>query len=314
MSANVAQSVRDRLRTRARRTGEVYEFLLVRFAAERFLYRLSQSSQRGRFVLKGASLFAVWNTQPYRATRDRDLDLEGFGPSDAASVVAAFREVCAAGVEDDGVALFPDAITADTLRAEEEYRGVRVAIPARIGDARADIQIDVGFGDVITPPAQETEYPTLLPFPAPRLRVYPRETVIAEKWEAMVSLGIANTRLKDFADVWILARDFAFDGVLLAAAIHATFTRRGTALPGAPPAALTSAFAKDTNKQQQWEAFVRRGAVIGVPTTFAAIVHGVAPFLMPPTQALAAGKPFAGQWGLGGPWRPVEDTDEAEGP
>jgi len=300
MTANMAQSVRDRLLRRARERGEDFNFLLNRFAVERFLYRLSRSPHRDRFVLKGASLFAIWAAQPYRATRD--IDLEGFGPNDPEAVGAMMREVCAVAVDDDGLTLLPDAATAATIRDAEQYGGVRIHIPARLGSAHTDVQIDVGFGDAITPPAAEVDYPTLLPFPAPRLRAYPRETVVAEKWEAMVALGIGNSRMKDFFDAWILARDFAFDGGTLAAAIGATFARRGTPLPADPPTALTAAFAEDPAKQRQWQAFLRRGGAAGAPATLAEIVAALGPFLMPPTHALSAGLPFTQRWLPGGPW------------
>ncbi len=300
MTASMAQSVRDRLLRRARERGEDFNFLLNRFAVERFLYRLSLSPHRDRFVLKGASLFAVWAAQPYRATRD--IDIEGFGPNDPDAVGALMCEVCAVAVADDGLTLLPDAATAATIRDEEQYGGVRVRIPARLGNARTDVQIDIGFGDAITPPAAPVDYPTLLPFPAPRLRAYPRETVIAEKWEAIVSLGIGNSRMKDFFDLWILARDFTFAGATLAAAIAATFTRRGTAPPAEPPIALTDAFAADAPKQRQWQAFLRRGGAMGA-TTLAETIATLGPFLMPPTRALAAGSPFARHWPPGGPWR-----------
>ncbi|MDQ2784836.1 MAG: nucleotidyl transferase AbiEii/AbiGii toxin family protein [Chloroflexota bacterium] len=300
MTANMAQSVRDRLLRRARERGEDFNFLLNRFAVERFLYRLSLSPHRDRFVLKGASLFAIWAVQSYRATRD--IDLEGFGPNDPEAVGAMMREVCAVAVADDGLTLLPDDATAASIRDAEQYGGVRIRIPARLGNAHTDVQIDVGFGDAITPPAAEVDYPTLLPFPAPRLRAYPRETVVAEKWEAIVSLGVGNSRMKDFFDAWILARDFAYDGATLAAAIGATFARRSTTLPTDPPTALTAAFAEDPAKQRQWQAFLRRGGAAGAPATLAEMVAALGPFLMPPTHALSAGLPFTQQWLPGGPW------------
>lgn len=296
----MAQSVRDRLLRRARERGEDFNFLLNRFAVERFLYRLSVSPHRDRFVLKGASLFAIWAAQPYRATRD--IDLEGFGPNDPHTVGAIMREVCTVAVAEDGLTLLPDAATAATIRDEEQYGGVRIRIPARLGNAHTDVQIDVGFGDAITPPAAVVDYPTLLPFPAPRLRAYPRETVVAEKWEAMVALGIGNSRMKDFFDVWILARDFTFDGSTLATAIGATFARRGTTLPADSPTALTAAFAEDPAKQRQWQAFLRRGGAADAPATLAEIVAALGPFLMPPTHALIAARQFTQQWLPGGPW------------
>lgn len=311
MSANIAQSVRSRLLNRARERGEDFGLLLNRFAAERILYRLAQSPHRDRFALKGASLLAAWVGQEYRATRD--LDIEGFGPSDHAALRDVFRAVCAVAVADDGLTITLDAITVQTIMDEEQYSGARVRIPVRIGGARADVRIDVGFGDAITPHAEEIEYPTLLPFPAPHLRAYPRVTVLAEKWEAIVALGITNSRMKDFFDLWVLAREFAFDGPLVARAIAATFTRRATPLPDSPPAALTATFAADETKRSQWGGFIRRGAVHNAPPTLAMVIEAISSFVMPPTRALATAQPFAMQWQPGGPWRAREASDQPTG-
>ncbi|MGI8857609.1 MAG: nucleotidyl transferase AbiEii/AbiGii toxin family protein [Thermomicrobiales bacterium] len=311
MSSERGRAVYLQLQRLAKARGIATDLLLNRYAVERFLYRLSRSQYRDRYVLKGASLFAAWVDQPYRATND--LDLAGFGASDDETIIATFRDIARGGDEgddDDGLVFLVDNLTVSAIRHDEEYGGVCVRIPAHLHTARPVFQIDIAFGDVITPLADDITYPTLLPLPAPHLRAYPRETVVAEKWEAMVSLGAINSRMKDFFDVWVLARDFAFVGATLADAIAATFTRRGTALPTEPPVALT-VFADDPTKQQQWRAFLQRGNVAGETATLAEVIAAITPFLMEPTRALTMGQPFARHWPSGGPWQETAEEHKA---
>ena len=211
---NIGASVRARLLARARVEQTVFQILLTRYALERFLYRLSVSDQRERFVLKGAMLFAIWQDDPFRPTRD--LDLLGHGDPDPATVAASIRSICSVELPDDGVVFDVAGVEAAPIRDEDEYPGVRVRTGATIAGARLPIQLDVGFGDVIPPEAIEIEYPALLDAPAPILRAYPPETVVAEKTEAIVSLGIANSQMKDFYDLWMIAQTFAFGGDNLA--------------------------------------------------------------------------------------------------
>ncbi len=227
--SNVGASVRARLLRLARERGEDFQLVLVRYANERLLYRLSKSRHASRFVLKGATLFGVWTGAPHRATRD--IDLLGSGNASESHIREVFAEVIALDVEDDGLELDVDSMNVGPIRDGQEYAGLRVVLNARLTSAQLRLQIDIGFGDVITPAAVTLEVPTLLDQPAPRLRVYPKETVIAEKLEALVQLGIANSRMKDFYDLAVLAESFEFEGESLVAAIRATFARRGTALP-----------------------------------------------------------------------------------
>lgn len=236
-SPEKAASIRQRLLNRARAEGGDFQALLTRYVLERFLYRLGESPHRERFVVKGAMLFVLWEGDLHRTTRD--LDLLGSGPSAIADVERAVREVLAAEVEDDGVAFDPGTVRGDLIREEQEYEGVRVTAEARVGNARVRLKIDVGFGDTVTPEAEEATFPTLLDAPPPVLRAYPKETVVAEKLQAMVALGILNIRMKDFYDVWHLSRHDAFDGPTLTGAVRATFERRGTPLPGGAPLVLT---------------------------------------------------------------------------
>lgn len=302
---NIAASVRARLTERARANKENVQLLLTRYAIERLLYRLGRSEHRERFILKGAMLFSLWADVPYRATGD--LDLLGFGGSEAAAVARAFRSICESEAPEDGAHFAIDTIRAEPAREEDEYQGVRVTLDAVIAGARLPIQVDIGFGDVVTPAAQEIDYPPLLEFPAPRLRAYPPETVIAEKFQALVALGMLNSRMKDFYDLWAIAQTFRFDGPILAEAIRATFERRATAVPIEVPVALTPAFAEDPLKQSQWQGFLRRTAISMPPAPLSATLRAIEKFVMPPARSVAQQTGFNRGWPPGGPWSGTRD-------
>lgn len=276
--ANFAASVRARLLNLSRSRNQPFQLLLTRFVLERLLYRLSQTPHRDRFVLKGAMLMTSWFKDPFRPTRD--LDLLGFGNPDPDAMLAVFRDVCAV-VSDDGVAFDGGALTIEHIREDMEYGGLRVKTNATLDGARIRVVVDIGFGDAAEP--EELELPVLLDLPAPKLRAYRPETVIAEKFQAMVMLGRANTRMKDFYDVWVLARSTTFSGDVLPRAIRATFDRRGTAIPVDTPDALTRAFAEDAAKQQQWTSFVQDIAV--QPGSLVEVVDDLSAFLMPHAKA-----------------------------
>ncbi len=297
---NLAASVRQRLTELARKQGEDFQLVLTRYVIERLLYRLSRSEYGGEFVLKGAMLFRLWADQPHRPTRD--LDLLSKGENSPARLAHVFQDVCRLIVEDDGLTFDPGGVTAEQIKEDQEYEGVRVHCEARLGHAQIDLQIDVGFGDAVTPRAVEVPYPTILAFPAPMLRVYPRETVVAEKFQAMVALGIANSRMKDFFDLWLLSRMFSFDGSVLCRAIEATFRRRHTPLPPEPPLALTAQFGTDAAKVKQWAAFLKKGKLDAGGMTLEQVCAILREFLMPPTSALVARDMFAKTWPPEGPW------------
>ena len=255
-TASRAAYIRGRLLDQARATGEESQFVLDRFAVERLLYRLSISPHRDQFLLKGALLFALWFDQPHRPTRDADL--LGFGPPDPDRLRAVITELCAIDCDDD-LRFDVSSIQVLPIRQEAAYEGLRARLVAILGGARCHVQWDVGFGDAVTPAPVDVDYPVLLEdMPAPRLRVYPRETVVAEKLEAIATLGIANSRMKDYFDLLALLREQAMESATLADAIRATFQRRGTAPPEGVPFGLTDAFATDAQKQSQWAAFLRR--------------------------------------------------------
>jgi predicted nucleotidyltransferase component of viral defense system len=302
---NIPASIRQRLFDVAKTAGEDFQYTLMRYGLERFLYRLSRSTYAASFVLKGAVLFQIWGGRPHRATKD--VDLLASGVPDVARITRMMREIIKQEVEKDGLVFLADSVQAEQIKEDDVHQGVRVRLEALLGNARIPIQIDLGFGDAITPAPVDMTYPTLLSLPAPRVKCYPRETVIAEKFHAMVHLGMANSRMKDFFDLWTLAKDFEFDGPTLCAALRATFDRRETPIPTSTPVALTSEFADDTSKRSQWAAFLRR-LKIDVPALVLSTTVGLlSEFLVPLSLAAAAGEPFDKVWLPPGPWTPKPD-------
>lgn len=250
-------SIRQRLLNHAKQAGEEFQLTLDRYAVERLLYRLSISRHRDDLLLKGAMLFRHWFEQEHRPTRDADF--LGFGSPDPARVEAIVRELCAIEV-DDGLAFDLSDLGVTEIGETARYDGLRVNLRARLGTAACLVQWDIGFGDAVTPGPEDAELPTLLEdLPAPSLRIYPRETVFAEKLEAIVVLGMANSRMKDYFDLLSLAREGRLDPVELRNAVSATFERRNTPMPLSLPVGLTAEFVSDTAKQRQWRAFLDRG-------------------------------------------------------
>lgn len=273
---NIGASVRARLLNLSKAKGQSFDLVLTRFALERLLFRLSQSPHADRFVLKGAMLMMSWFDDPHRGTRD--LDLLGFGDPSEAAMLATFRDILAQD-DEDGVVFDLDTLRVDRIREELDYGGLRLRAIASIAGARINLTIDIGFGDALEPGAEVVDYPVMLDLPAPRLRAYARETVIAEKFQAMVALGRANSRMKDFYDIWLLSRSFTFNDDRLARAIAATFARRETVIPTELPDALTLEFATDAQKQKQWRAFVEDVDFNSVDLS--AVVEDLAIFLLP---------------------------------
>ena len=253
---NVAASIRARLKQHADVHQQDFNLTLTRYELERLLYRLSLSPHANRYLLKGALLFSLWFDQPHRPTRDADL--LGFGPEDIESAVLAFHEICQIEV-DDGLAFDPASIKGATIRKEAGYGGVRVDLLATLDGARIALQVDIGFGDAVTPAPEAVHYPVLLQdLPAPRLRAYPKYTVVAEKFHAVCLLGMANTRMKDYFDLWVLLTEGVLDPQELHRAVAATFHRRQLALPNSIPSGLSDGFAQDAAKQKQWAAFLKK--------------------------------------------------------
>jgi predicted nucleotidyltransferase component of viral defense system len=297
--ANLSASVRQRLLNLATERKEDFGLVLTRYGLERFLYRLSVSPHRDSFVLKGALLLQLWTAETYRPTRDLDLLRRGVSNTSYRKI---FSEVCSQKVADDGLTFLPDTIRVERIRDDEAYEGVRVRVEARLGKVRVALQIDVGLGDAIVPGPEELEYPTLLKFPAPRLHSYSKESVVAEKFEAIVKLGMANSRMKDFYDLWVLAQRFEFRSITLAAAIRATFERRRTTLPSSSPLALRPDFYDLPTKQTQWRAFLRKSGLRG-DSSLQKIILIIEMFVMPVVEGVLKNDIEAKVWPAGGLWK-----------
>jgi len=264
---------------------------------ERFLYRLSRSAYADRFILKGALMLRIWRSPQFRPTMD--IDMLGRTSSEEARIVSQMQEIMMVGVDPDGLMFAPDSIRTERITEDAEYEGIRVRFLGTLGTARISMQIDIGFGDIIHPGPEMSELPSLLDSPAPRLLCYSRESAIAEKFEAMVSLGALNSRMKDFYDIWLLSRQFDFVGNDLAEAITLTFRQRETILP-----ADIEAFSKDfaEAKQNQWAAFRKRLQQEHIPASFHELTTALESFLAPIATSISKGVPAPRTWTASGPW------------
>ena len=299
MGRDIGASVRQRLLNRARAEGRPFQELLQYFAMERFLYRLATSPFADRFVLKGALLLTAWKAPITRPTID--IDLAGSTSNELDHMRSVVVELCKLNAGSDGVEFDTASIEVQRIKEDAEYEGVRIRFNATLAGARIPMQIDVGFGDVIVPRPVQVEYPAILEFPPPVLRAYPKETVVAEKLEALTVLGMLNSRIKDYYDLALLARLYPFEGALLVEAIHSTFRHRGTAVE-ANPTGLTEAFSSDPARTVQWRAFVRRTR-LDSEWELEKIVEQVRLFSLGPLTAAAEDRPFELNWRPGGPWK-----------
>lgn len=299
-ATNIPASVRARLLNRARKEKRPFNELLQYYAMERFLYRLSCSKFADKFVLKGGLMLQMWGGSLTRATKD--IDLHRATSASTEELVRVIQNCVNVVVEDDGLRFDPKSVRGEQIRLSAHYDGVRIRFSGELDNAQVTIQVDIGFADVITPAAQPISYPTLLDFSTPELLGYTPETTIAEKFEAMVSLDMANTRMKDFLDIWMLAKGRTFDGALLAQAIEATFRRRRTELPHNTPIALTPAFSSAAGKQAQWSAYANKARVHGEIPTLADATLLIGDFLKPVVAAINANRAFMDRWVPGGPW------------
>lgn len=300
---NLPASVHQRLLNLSRQTKRPFNELLQYYAIERFLFRLSSSPHAPEFVLKGALMLRVWHVPIGRPTMD--IDMLGQLPNSVESLVKVVRECLAAEVLDDGLRFDTESVRGDAITLNAKYQGVRIRVRGFLGNARLSLQLDFGFGDVIVPQSVWIEYPELLDFGRPRLLGYTPESAIAEKFQAMVELEMANTRLKDFFDIWRLSENLGFDGIILCQALAATFNQRGTPLPTSPPLALTPTFSADPIKEAQWRAFLRKALLVAETKTLAETVEDLIAFILLPTFAAAEGKAFKMKWPPGGPWELV---------
>lgn len=298
---NTPVSVRQRLLNKARASNRPFNELLQNYAMERFLYRLSESEYGDRFILKGALLLRVWEAPFVRPTMD--IEMLGRTSNAPEALVAIVRAICLQAVEDDGLQFDDDSVSGAAITEDADYAGVRLRFHGKPGTARVRMQVDVGFGDVITPEPSLVDYPTLLSSPAPRLLAYPRETVVAEKFQVMLHRGMLNSRLRDYYDIWLLSRSFTFDGARLAEAIRKTCMNRVTPVLERP-VGLSTEFAGETARRTQWRAFLRKSKLEGAPDDLALLVDEVRKFLGPVAQAFSQNRDFQLVWDPPGPWKP----------
>jgi hypothetical protein len=303
---NIPASIRQKLLNLARERNDDFGLILTKYGLERILFRLSKSQYREVFILKGALLFEIWTKERYRPTRDADF--LATGDNSPERFVQIFREISDTEVEDDGLRFDPKTVKAERIKQDADYEGVRVTFTAFLEKAHIPIQIDIGFGDTITPGPVQTDYPVLLDLPSPHLLAYPRETVVSEKLEALVKLGIANSRMKDFHDLYSLSTTFEFDGKTLAEAVRATFKQRGTQLPpDGVPLAFTPEFYEDENKVKQWNAFCNKNKPYVQQIEFGSIIARLTSFLVPVIKSVLEERPPVSTWTPAHAWQPVPD-------
>ena len=294
---NIHASILHRLKNYSEEKRENFGLTISRYAIERLLYRLSMTKYSNQFVLKGAQLFRIWSDKSYRPTRD--LDLLCFGSPDIPELERIFRQVCKEKTDvQDGIEYLAETVCGEVIREDNEYDGVRIKLEFRIGRTGEFMQIDISFGDILNPPAKEIQFPSILKMPSAKLKSYSRESVIAEKVEAMVSLGITNSRMKDFFDVWKLSQDSGYDGKVLKKAIRSTFKRRRTEIPDNIPLAFTAEFANNHLKQAQWKAFLRKinpDKEIS-ERNFETVIKSISEFIFPLFQAIYRLQKFDSKW------------------
>lgn len=275
---NVSASIKQKLLNHARQTNLDFNALLIRFAMERLLYRLSISPYREQFYLKGAMLFVLWENTAHRPTKD--LDLLFIPKHDSDQLVKTFQQIAVLPNINDGIQIDPASVQAEQIREENTYGGLRIKLICELGAIKIPLQIDVGLGDSVYPSTELSDFPTLLDFDSPRIRAYPVETVVAEKFQTIVELGLRNSRLKDYYDIYYLSQKFSFKGADLHEAIELTFQRRKTSRPSTPPSGLTEAFSAEPQKQTQWKAFIRKNR-LDAPSDLTEINHQIKGFVLP---------------------------------
>lgn len=295
---NLSASVRQRLLNLSRERREDFQYILTRYGVERLLFRLSQSDYKSKFILKGATLIRIWSGKEYRPTRD--IDFLGYGEYSEEELIEIFRNICSIDVESDGLNFDLDSITVENIRADNEYAGNRIKINSTIENTRIRIQIDLAYGDAVIPSVKKIKYPTLLDFSAPNILIYPPESVVAEKLHALISLGIANTRMKDIYDILELSRIFSFNGNKIMMAIKKTFDRRKTVIPSDIPIAFTEKFINAKN--QNWKAFLSRSGLENDSILFSDIINELSLFILPILDAFTKKSNFPKKWDRNKEW------------
>jgi len=298
---NIEASVKALLQNKARETNRPFAEVLQYYGMERFLYRFSRSKYTDRFVLKGALLFTVWQIPERRTTLD--IDFLARYDNRVASIEAVMREVCNVSVDPDGLVFDSKNVQGHKIKEDADYEGVRVKFLGFLERSRIPMQIDVGFGDIVYPKTKVIDYPVILDFPKPHLKGYPPESVISEKFEAMVKLGLLNSRMKDFYDIWLMMRQFNFSGSNLAEALRRTFEHRKTDLPKECPLFAEEIYDEKSDRQTLWKAFLKKGDIKHAPEKLAITAKEIENFLVKPLNAVKKAHEFMGEWKAPGPWK-----------
>ncbi|MDR7927034.1 nucleotidyl transferase AbiEii/AbiGii toxin family protein [Acidithiobacillus thiooxidans] len=292
---NFAASIRARLFNHAKRRGDDYQRVLTRYAIERLLFRLSQTEAVERYMLKGAMLFVTWPEHIFRPTGD--LDLLGHGDPDPVVIRDLFTRVCQVGVPDDGIVFDPTTLKIESVRETDKYQGVQLSLKGELATAVIHVQVDIGFGDHVYPPPTRQTFPSLLPdLPAANILMYPPETVVAEKFEAMIRFGEANGRIKDFHDIWVTTRIFPFDLPSLVEAVGGTLRRRETSIPTEMPVGLTETFRTVAERKGLWSGFLRRNPPTLQPPAFVDLQKDLRHFFVPVIASLALPEGAEARW------------------
>ncbi len=297
---NIQASVRAQLQNIAKEANRPFAELLQYYGMERFLYRFSRSKYADKFVLKGALMFTVWQIPQRRTTLD--IDFSSTYDNQIETIEKVIRDVCKVSVPPDGLVFDSQTVKGQKIKEDADYEGVRVKFRGFLERSRIPMQIDVGFGDVIYPKPKTINYPVILDFPQPHLKGYPAESVVSEKFEAMVKLGLLNSRMKDFYDIWLMMRQFNFDGLKLVEALKGTFKHRKTPLPEHKPLFAEEIYDERSDRQTLWKALLKKGDIKYVPEKLRTTATEIEQFLIKPLDAIQRSKEFIKEWISPGPW------------
>lgn len=298
---NIEASVRAKLHNKRKEAGIPFAEILRNYAMERFLYRFSQSEFSDKFILKGALLFTVWEVTDRRTTLD--IDLLAHYSNKITEIEKVVKNICKVNVQPDGIHFDANSVSGTKIKEDADYEGVRVKFIGFLGKSKIPMQIDIGFGDIIHPAPKKIKYPVILDFPAPKLKGYSIESVVSEKFEAMVKLGLLNSRMKDFFDLWLMIRRFNFKGTNLTEALKKTFNHRKTALPEKKPLFAEEIYDENSDRQVLWKAFLTKGQIKHAPEKLGTTAKAIEKFLIKPLTAMAKGEKFNSQWNASGPWK-----------
>ncbi|UCD15078.1 MAG: nucleotidyl transferase AbiEii/AbiGii toxin family protein [Candidatus Omnitrophota bacterium] len=298
---NIQASVRAQLQNKAKEAKRPFAEVLQYYGMERFLYRFSRSKYANKFILKGALMFMVWQVPQRRITLD--IDFSARYDNQIATIEKVIKDVCKVSVISDGLIFDPQIVKGQKIKEAADYEGVRVKFKGFLERSRIPMQIDVGFGDVIYPKPKIINYPVILDFPKPHLKGYPVESVVSEKFEAMVKLGLLNSRMKDFYDIWLLMRQFNFGGLKLVEALKGTFKHRKTPLPELEPLFAEEIYDKKSDRQTLWKAFLKKGDIKYVPEELCTTAREIERFLIKPLDAIHRNQEFSKEWKSTGSWK-----------